>query len=103
MTTTPKPHIPGPCGRYRCDGTELFGLPCDSSPDVCPKYLRLSMVSRGRAYIENQAKALAGSRQADELRALLLHMDEQAANLKTLRAVCAHHNIDVDESGRMVI
>lgn len=42
MTTTPKPHIPGPCGRYNCDGTELSGLPCDSSPDVCAKYRRLS-------------------------------------------------------------
>ena len=42
MTTTPKPHIPGPCERVRCDGAELSGRPCDSSPDACAKFRRLS-------------------------------------------------------------
>lgn len=41
MSTTPKPHIPGPCDRVGCNGYELSGLSCDSSPDVCPKYRRL--------------------------------------------------------------
>lgn len=41
MTTTTKPHIPGPCGLVNCDGTELSGLPCDSSPDACAKYSKL--------------------------------------------------------------
>lgn len=82
MTT--KPYIPAACPRVGCDGTELSGLPCDSSPDVCAKFRRLALVSRGRAFVENQAKALAGSRQADELRALLLHMDEQADMIKRM-------------------
>ncbi len=100
MSTTPKPHIPGPCERVRCDGTELSGLPCDSSPDVCAKFRKLALVARGRAFVENQAKALAGSRQADELRALLLYMDEQAGVLRHLRTVCATYDIDLGVPGQ---
>lgn len=98
MTTTP--NIPAACRRIGCDGYEPTGLPCVRNPLGCCRNAQMAMVSRGRAFIENQTKALAGSRQADELRALLLHMDEQADMLRHMRSVCSNYDIDLGVPGR---